>query len=91
MLAQATIWKIIAVITFVVNGTPMEERNPHPLNFETQADCAHYTATEKFKGELAGLMAVERKEHGTDTKITWTCQEGRLLDEDDDQPEERGA
>ncbi len=91
MLAQATIWKIIAVITFVVNGTPMEERAPHPLTFDTQANCAHYTATDKFKGELARLMTSERKDHGAETKITWACQEGQLLDEDDDQPEERGA
>lgn len=90
MLAPAvTIWKIIAVTTFVVNGTPMDERNPHPLTFENEMACQEYAKTDQFRSQWAQFRTNEMHEHGPGTKVVWACQEGMLID--DDQPEERGA
>ncbi len=83
MLAQAatTIWKIIAVTIFMVNGQPMEERSPHPDTFKTQAECVAFSKTEKFQEQWANFKDLEQDEHGADAKVTWSCQEGRLLPE----------
>ncbi len=80
MLAQTVIWKIIALTVFLVNGEEVKEHNFHPLAFESEADCQSYSQGDAFQVDLMMFIQLETKQHGGTAKVTWSCEQGRVLE-----------